>query len=96
MRGSVPAFLVLYGVSLSVRSLAGPMPACVAAALSADQHVLLTNDFSSDNADETHVRKVTGSVFVYFKNSTSPMPGRVSLALTLIGVLDRYGACAFL
>jgi hypothetical protein len=54
MRVSVPVLLVFYGVSLvSVRSFAGPMPPCVAAALSANQHVLVTNDFTSDDPDES-------------------------------------------
>ena len=68
MRVSVPVLLVLSGISLiSVRSFAGPMPPCVAATLSANQHVLVTNDFTSDDPGETHVRKVTGSVFRVFQ-----------------------------
>jgi hypothetical protein len=51
------------------------MPACVAATLSANQHVLVTNDFTSDDPDETHVRKVTGSVFRVLQEVKEPNAG---------------------
>jgi hypothetical protein len=51
------------------------MPACVAATLSANQQVLVTNDFTSDDPDETHARKVTGSVFRVFQEVKEPNAG---------------------
>ena len=76
MRVSVPALLVVCGVSLvSVRSFAAGGPPCVAATLSANQHVLVTNDFTSDDPGETHIRKVTGSVFRIFQEVKEPNAG---------------------
>jgi hypothetical protein len=76
MRVSLPVLFVLSGISfISVRSFAGPMPACVAATLSANHHVLVTNDFTSDDPNETRVRKVTGSVFRVFQELKEPNAG---------------------
>jgi hypothetical protein len=43
--------------------ICGSLFACVGATLSTNQHVLVINDLTLDDPDETHIRKVTGSTF---------------------------------
>jgi hypothetical protein len=42
---------------------AGPMPPCIDATLSANGSILVVNDLTFDDPDESHVRHVTGSTF---------------------------------
>jgi hypothetical protein len=64
MRATFRVFHALSGILLfSVHAFAGPLPVCVGAALSANQQVLVVNDLTFDDPDETHAHKVTGSTF---------------------------------
>jgi hypothetical protein len=55
--------------------LPGHCPHVWAATLSANQHVLVTNNFTTDDPDETHAQKVTGSVFRVFQELEEPNAG---------------------
>ena len=49
---------------------AGPLPPCISAAQSANGHILVTDTLSFDDPDETHPRKVIGSVYQVYRRST--------------------------
>jgi hypothetical protein len=67
---------VFVGMLLSaLRSYAGSLSACVGATLSANQHVLVINDLTFDDPDETHIRKVTGSTFHIVQQVNEPNSG---------------------
>jgi hypothetical protein len=76
MHKSMLISYVFVGMLLSaLRSYAGPLSACVGATLSANQHVLVINDLTFDNPDETHIRKVTGSTFHIVQQVNEPNSG---------------------
>ena len=51
---------------------AGPMPPCVTATLSANNRILVVNDLTYDDQDETHVRHIRTSTFVCFAAMSIP------------------------
>ena len=46
------------------------MPPCIAAAQSVNGKILVTDTLSFDDPDETHPRKITGSVYQVYRRST--------------------------
>jgi hypothetical protein len=60
---------------LPIHSLAGPLSQCIGATLSADHHVLVINELTFNDPDETHVRKVTGSTFRVLEPVREPNAG---------------------
>lgn len=76
MRTIVKLLAAICGVLLfPIHSLAGPLPQCIGATLSADHHVLVINEMTFDDPDETHVRKVTGSTFHVLDQIREPNSG---------------------
>jgi len=56
----------------SVPLHAGPMLPCITAAQSANGKILVTDTLSFDDPDETHARKITGSVYQVYRRSSEP------------------------
>jgi len=48
------------------------MPPCITAAQSANGKILVTDTLSFDDPDETHARKITGSVYQVYRRSFEP------------------------
>ncbi len=50
----------------AIQAHAGPMPPCIAATLSSNGNILVTNELTVDDPGPTHLQKVTRSTFQVF------------------------------
>ena len=73
---SVRAMILLCAVAaMTGVARAGPMPPCVTATLSANSRILVVNDLTYDDQDETHNRHTRTSTFRVFRRYVDPNEG---------------------